>query len=103
MSERRVNLISAVRGMLAILAVAAAYEYAARFGGFSPALLPPLPRIGATLVDMLADGRMIGHIAATLGRVLAGFAIAIAVAVPLGILMGRFSRWSGSSCRLRAR
>ena len=39
---------------------------------------------------MLADGSMIGHAASTLWRVLLGFGIAVLIAVPLGILMGRF-------------
>ena len=90
MSERRANILSAARGLGAMIAVAAAYEMAARYGGFSPALLPTLPRIASALLGMLFDGSMIGHVAATMTRVLVGFAIAIAIAVPLGILMGRF-------------
>ena len=39
---------------------------------------------------MLADGSMIEHAAFTLYRVLFGFALAIAVGLPLGILMARF-------------
>jgi NitT/TauT family transport system permease protein len=89
-AERRATILSIVRGSLAIIAVMIGYECAARFGGFSPALLPTLPKIGWTFVDMFLDGSMFGHIAATMTRVLVGFAIAIAIAVPLGILMGRF-------------
>ena len=39
---------------------------------------------------MLLDGSMLGHAAATLYRVLFGFGLAVAVGLPLGVLMGRF-------------
>ena len=83
---------AAGRSTLAILFIAAAYEAVARSGQFPSALLPTLPKIVSTLVTMLLDGSMLGHVAGTMYRVAAGFALAIAVAVPLGILMGRF-KW----------
>ncbi|HEY6255240.1 MAG TPA: ABC transporter permease [Xanthobacteraceae bacterium] len=78
-----------VRGALALLAAAALYEAAARSGIFPKALLPPLAKVAATLIDMLADGRMLWHAFYTLSRMLAGFALAVAIGLPLGILMGR--------------
>lgn len=82
--------ISIARAVFAILLVAAGYEAVARSGHFPPTLLPTLPKIGTTLVAMLIDGSMIGHAASTLGRVLIGFGLAVLIAVPLGIAMGRF-------------
>jgi NitT/TauT family transport system permease protein len=38
---------------------------------------------------MLLDGTMLGHAGATLYRVLCGFGLAVAVGLPLGVLMGR--------------
>jgi NitT/TauT family transport system permease protein len=70
--------------------VAALYEAMARSGMFPAALLPTLPNVGATLLALLADGTMLGHAGATLYRMLAGFSLAIAVGLPLGILMGRY-------------
>jgi NitT/TauT family transport system permease protein len=73
------------------LAVAAAfYEALARSGWFAPALMPTLPRVANALYGALADGSMVAHAAATLYRVLAGLALAVAAGLPLGILMGRF-------------
>lgn len=86
----RETTLTVVRGALGILAVAALYEAVARSGHFPPTLLPTLPKIFTTLFSMLADGSMMGHVAGTLGRVLMGFSLAILIAVPLGILMGRF-------------
>jgi NitT/TauT family transport system permease protein len=78
------------RGALALLVAAAAYEVTARSGFFPPALLPTLPTIARTLVATLLDGTMLAHAAHTLYRVLFGFALAIVVALPLGIAMARF-------------
>ena len=81
---------SILRGALALLIAAALYEAMARSGVFQRALVPTLPKILDTLVDTIADGSMLGHAAATMGRMLAGFALAIVIGLPLGILMGRF-------------
>jgi len=81
---------SAWRSGIALLAAAAIYELVARSGMFAPALLPALPKVAATLWSSLLDGSMIEHALFTLYRVLTGLALAIAVGLPLGILMGRF-------------
>ena len=52
--------------------------------------MPTLPKVWHALVASLLDGSMIAHAAATLYRVLAGLALAVAIGLPLGILMGRF-------------
>jgi len=79
------------RGFLALLCAALAYEAAARSGVFPPALLPPLPTVGRTMVATIRDGSMLLHAGHTLYRVAVGLALAIAMGLPLGILMGRFA------------
>ncbi len=83
---------SILRAAITLAAAAAVYEAVAHSGYFAPALLPTLPTIAATLVGMIADGTMIEHAAFTLYRVMFGFALAIVVGLPLGILMARFRR-----------
>jgi NitT/TauT family transport system permease protein len=78
------------RGATSIMVVAALYETVARSGYFAPALMPTIETIAQTLFGMLADGTMFLHAAATLYRVLFGFGLAVAVGMPLGVLMGRF-------------
>jgi NitT/TauT family transport system permease protein len=78
------------RAAVTLLAAAAAYEAIARSGVFPPALLPTLPAVARALVTTVLDGTMLNHAFHTLYRVLAGFALAIMVALPLGILMARF-------------
>ena len=81
---------SAIRAAITVAVFALLYEAVARSGYFPEVLMPTLARIGSTLWSNLADGTLIAHAAATLYRVLLGMSIAIVVALPLGILMGRY-------------
>jgi NitT/TauT family transport system permease protein len=81
---------SVLRGAAAIVVVLAAYEAMARSGMFPSALLPTLPKVADRLVELIADGTMFWHVTFTLYRMLTGFALAVAIGLPLGILMGRF-------------
>jgi NitT/TauT family transport system permease protein len=92
MIEMRQRHRSLLRAALSLLAAAALYEATARSGYFAPALLPTLSTITQTLVASVADGSMIEHAAFTLYRVIFGFALAVALGLPLGILMARFPR-----------
>jgi len=78
------------RAVVTLLVAAAAYEALARSGAFPPALLPTLPAVARALVTSILDGSMLNHAFHTLSRVLIGFTLATAFAVPLGILMARF-------------
>jgi NitT/TauT family transport system permease protein len=78
------------RGAITLLVVATTYEAAARSGYFAPALMPPLGAVGRTLVASILDGSMLLHAAATLYRVVVGFGLAVAVGLPLGVMMARF-------------
>ena len=80
---------SLLRSVIALVLMAGAYEALARSGTFPPALLPTLPAVGVALWSGIADGTLPLHAASTLYRVLAGMGLAIVLAVPLGILMGR--------------
>jgi NitT/TauT family transport system permease protein len=77
-------------GASGVLLLAGAWETVARSGAFAPALTPTIPEIIAALGRLAANGSLLGHVAATLGRVLSGLVLAAAIAVPLGLLMGRW-------------
>jgi NitT/TauT family transport system permease protein len=81
---------SAVRAAISLLVFALVYEAIARSGYFPAVLMPPLGKVGNTLLTGLLDGSILAHAAATMYRVLIGMGLAIVVALPLGILMGRF-------------
>jgi NitT/TauT family transport system permease protein len=81
---------SAVRAAISLLVFALIYEAVARSGYFPAVLMPTLGKVGHTLLTGLLDGSILAHAAATMYRVLIGMGLAVVVALPLGILMGRF-------------
>ena len=81
---------STLRATVTIVVAALLYEAIARTGYFPPALMPTLPKVWNALIGALFDGTMVAHAAATLYRVLVGMGLAVAVGLPLGILMARF-------------
>jgi NitT/TauT family transport system permease protein len=83
-------LRSYVRASIVLVVALIAYEIVARSGAFPKALMPTIPTVLATFWDMLADGTMLRHTLYTLYRVLFGFALAMVVGIPLGIMMARF-------------
>jgi len=91
--RRPPRLVALVRGAIAIAVLLAAWEYFARSGIFSRAITPPLETIFSALVAMIADGSIFKHTLATMLRVAIGLLIALAVAIPLGMLMGRHPVW----------
>ena len=80
------------RGAASLIVVALIYEGFARSGIFPAVLLPTLPTIARALMTGLFDGSLLHHAGSTLYRVLTGFALAIVVALPLGIMMARYRR-----------
>ena len=78
------------RAATSLVVVAALYEGIARSGALPPALLPSLEAVARALIDGTLDGSLPRHALSTLYRVLVGMGLAIAVGLPLGILMGRF-------------
>ena len=53
---------------------------------------PPLPTIFASLVDEWLGPRLLEDVLPSLGRLLAGFAVATAVSITLGVLIGTY-KW----------
>ena len=53
-----------------------------------PYIFPRPDRVFERILELLQSGDLIFNLLTTLGRVLAGFAIAVAIGVPLGILLG---------------
>lgn len=70
---------------VAILAFLAVWETAPRIGLVDKVFLPPFSDVAAAFVELVGNGQLTEHVSASLSRALAGFAIAVAVAIPLGI------------------
>ncbi len=75
-------------GLILPVAVLLLIEGASRAGWIAANLLPPPSEVAATLLDLARQGALTGHILASTGRVLAGFALGTGLAVLVGALTG---------------
>jgi sulfonate transport system permease protein len=80
-----------VRPLLGVLlpaALALSWEIIVGLGWSSGRLLPPPSKLFATLVELAQSGELSRHIAATLGRVAAGFGFGVIAGTALGAVSG---------------
>ncbi|WP_037359324.1 ABC transporter permease [Amycolatopsis orientalis] len=84
----RSRLRAAFTKSIALVLLLAAWEVLPRTGAVDPVFLPPFHEVLAALAGLAGDGQLATHIEASLTRSLSGFALAVAFAVPLGVLIG---------------
>lgn len=77
-------------GLPALLVFALIWEVAPRLGWINAIFFPPLSHVLAALQDMIANGLLFKNIGISLERAAIGFLLAVVVAIPLGLLMGRY-------------
>ncbi|PWV50248.1 ABC transporter permease [Nocardiopsis sp. L17-MgMaSL7] len=63
------------------------WEAAPRVGLVDRVFLPPLSEVLVATADLASSGQLWAHVSASLSRALAGFVLAVVVAVPLGLLI----------------
>ncbi len=97
MLPRRGRLLAARRiaagvssRIVGILLLLTAWETLPRLGVVDRVFLPPFSEVADEWVVLLRDGDLWEHTAASLTRAASGFAIAILIALPLGLLIGWF-------------
>jgi NitT/TauT family transport system permease protein len=88
--EARWRLIA--RTAYPFVVVGIAWEVVARAGLFPPRLFPTLGDVAAAFIRLTANGILPHHALDTIIRLLAGFALAAAVGVAIGLAMGRSRR-----------
>jgi ABC-type nitrate/sulfonate/bicarbonate transport system permease component len=71
----------------AFVVLLAAWEVVARVIGIA-AFFPKPGEVGLTLITMMRSGELVDDMQASLARILLGFVIGSALAVPIGLLMG---------------
>ncbi len=71
----------------------AIWQAAAGSGLVVSRLLPSPLEVGAVLLTELGNGQLVYHAAVTVGRALAGFALAAAIGVPFAAAMARSAVW----------
>ncbi|HKU04831.1 MAG TPA: ABC transporter permease [Bradyrhizobium sp.] len=86
--------LNRLRGLAIVAGALALWEAASAFGILSPFLFPPPSRIADALVELVVVGfpdgvRLSQHLVVTVLRIVQGFLVAMALAIPLGLLIGR--------------
>ena len=76
-------------GVLPILGLVAIWQFAVSAGVAPPALLPSPAAVFARCAQSLADPAFLGHMFVTLYRLFAGFLLALAIGVPVGLAAAR--------------
>ncbi|MBO0764410.1 MAG: ABC transporter permease [Hyphomicrobiaceae bacterium] len=79
-----------LRTLLPFIVVAGIWEAVSHSGLFHPRLFPTIEAVAAQFVRLTVSGVLPYHAAGTLTRLAAGFALAAAVGIAIGIVMGRW-------------
>jgi NitT/TauT family transport system permease protein len=82
----------AILGTVAMLAFLIFWEMAVRLGWVNPLFTSSPSQIALTGYEMFADGSIYEHIRVSAYEFFVGYGAAIVIGVPLGILMGWYSR-----------
>jgi NitT/TauT family transport system permease protein len=80
----------ALQTALPFLVAGGLWEAVAQAGVFHPRLFPPLEAVASQLWRLTVSGVLPNHAADTIARLSAGFALAAAVGIVVGIAMGRW-------------
>ncbi|MGW1001950.1 ABC transporter permease [Streptomyces sp. NPDC002520] len=81
-------LVKGATKSAAIVALALLWETAPRLGLVDRTFLPPFSEVARAWWGLAADGQLADNATASLVRSFSGFGLAVAVAVPLGLLIG---------------
>jgi len=80
------------RGLVLLAGLLSLWEVLPRLGWVDPVLLPPFSRVVVRLATLAGSGALWRHAGASLGRVLSGYGLSLAVALPLGFYLGLSER-----------
>ncbi|WP_144114011.1 ABC transporter permease [Paraburkholderia sp. BCC1886] len=80
------------RSSIAIVIFCGLWESLPRAGWVDATFLPPFSAVLAALFDMLRSGELEQHLLASTTRALGGFVIAVALGVPLGLVIGWYRK-----------
>ena len=85
--RERLLALASRYGLVAVFLVL--WQFSGRLGWVSPAVFPPLDQIFAALWQGLSSGALLDDIGISLQRAGIAFAAAVALGIPLGLLMGQ--------------
>jgi NitT/TauT family transport system permease protein len=78
-------------GFLLFAALLLGWELSSALGLVDPVSVPRVSAILGSWLETLQNGQLLRQLLPSLGRIFAGFGLAVVVAVPLGLLMGTVS------------
>ncbi|MFD8543175.1 ABC transporter permease [Streptomyces sp. NPDC059649] len=81
-------LLKGAAKSVAVVALLLLWEVAPRLDLVDRTFLPPFSEVAGAWWELAADGQLADHTGASLARSFSGFGLAVAVAVPLGLLIG---------------
>lgn len=82
------------RRSIAIVVFLAVWELLPKLGIVDSAFLPPFSVVLQSGWQLILNGQLWGHLQASLIRSFSGFLVALVVAIPLGLAIGWYSRFS---------
>jgi NitT/TauT family transport system permease protein len=85
--RRRIAAVAwrVVKPAVAIVAFLAIWEIAPRVDLVDRVFLPPFTEVADAFLTLVANGQLWEHVSTSLARALSGFAVAVAVAIPVGV------------------
>lgn len=86
--ERRTHWLIAISGLLSVLL---GWWWASAGGAIDPVFLPTPPLVLDSAWEWLRDGDLLGDVAISVYRVVAGFLLSAVLALPLGVLVGTYA------------
>ena len=79
---------SKLTGLFFLLGLLGIWELAAQAGWLNPLIVPPFSKILGVFFSLVESGQIPAQILASLQRAFAGYLLAAAIFIPLGLLMG---------------
>jgi NitT/TauT family transport system permease protein len=86
----KISLLPVLLPILSFVLMIAFWDLGSRATGCSRQVLPGPFTVVLSLVELIRDGSLLRHTVASLYRVTAGFYLAVALGIPLGIFLGRW-------------
>src|SRR5437660_1125607 len=87
--KRSTTMTSGLRRLIFFTGLIGLWAIVAKLNIWDSTLFPSPWKVAATLGSTIADGQLLNATAVSLRRVLMGYAISLAVAIPLGVLLAR--------------
>lgn len=79
-----------------ILILVSCWLIAGYFGWNNEVFIPPLPEVLINTLSLLQTEKFWGHIISSLGVILGGFVLSLVIAIPIGIIMGSYTRMNAA-------